>query len=89
MMKIIVQYQSHNGTRFNTTDSIEYLPRVGEMICNQSLENSGCTGMFVIYDITHERADDGSFSCVVQCIEVSDVDDKRMRLAENGHLPYQ
>lgn len=89
MMEITVQYQSHNGTRFNTTDSLEYLPRVGEMIHNPSLEDSGCTGTFVIYDITHERSHNGSFSCVVQCIEVGDVDDKRDRLAESGHLPYK
>jgi hypothetical protein len=87
-MGITVKYQGHNGVNLGFTDIMEYLPRVGEMIHNPYLEDSGCTGMFIIYDITHERADDGTFSCVVQCIEFGDVDDKRDRLAESGHLPY-
>ena len=88
-MEIAVNYQGHSGVNLSVKDSMSYMPRVGEMIHNPSVEDRGCTGIFVIYDIIHERADDGSFSSIVKCIEVGDVDDKRDRLAENGHLTYK
>ena len=86
-MEITVNYQGHSGVNLGVTDSMNYLPRVGEMIRNPKLEDRSCTGLFVIIEITHIRDDSGKFSAAVQCIEVSNVDDKRFRLAEAGNIP--
>ena len=88
MMEITVRYQGHSGVNLGFTDTMEYLPRVGEMIENSYLRSHSCTGLFVIIEITHARDDNGKFSALVQCIEISDVDDKRVRLAEAGNIPH-
>ncbi len=87
-MEITVNYQGHSGVNLSVKDSMSYMPRVGEMIYNPSVEDRGCTGIFVIIEITHVRDDNGKFSAMVRCIEVSNDDDKRLRLAEAGNIPY-
>ncbi len=85
-MQARVRYQSHNGGNINADDVMTYIPRVGELIENMSLRTSGCTGIFVIWDVVHERCKDGSFECLVKCIEIGDDDARRERLQEAGHL---
>lgn len=84
-MDIEVKYTNHGIARLPYTDTMDYLPRVGEIIVNEELADSSCTGRFVINDIFHTKTSEG-FKCTVECIEISDEDDMRFRLQESGHL---
>jgi len=84
-MKIEVKYIDQGISRFSHVDTMDYLPRVGEIIINEELADRGCSGRFVINDIFHTKTSEG-FKCTVKCIEISDEDDMRFRLQESGHL---
>ncbi len=84
-MNIEINYTNHGIAKLPHTDTIDYLPRIGEIIVNDSLADSSCTGRFLINDIFHIKTNQG-FKCVVECIEISDEDDIRLRLQESGRL---
>ena len=84
-MDIEVIYTDHGIARLPNIDKMDYLPRIGEIIVNDDLVDSSCTGRFVINDIFHTKTIDG-FKCTVECIEISNEDDLRDRLKESGHL---
>jgi len=84
-MNIEVKYTDHGIARLPHIDTMDYLPRVGEVIVNEELAHSSCTGRFVINDIFHIKTSEG-FKCTVECIEISGEDDMRSKLQESGHL---
>lgn len=84
-MNIEVEYTSMSTSRIFHVDTMDYLPRVGEIIVNEEFAGSGCTGRFVINDIFHTKTSEG-FKCTVKCIEISSEDDLRFRLQESGRL---
>lgn len=82
-MNIEIRYTNHGIARIPHTDTMDYLPRIGEIIVNEELVDSSCTGRFVINDIVHTKTAQG-FRCTIECIEISDEDDIRFRLQSLG-----
>ena len=85
-MTTTLKYISHNGTGIGMGDEeIDFIPKIGESIHNKALEDSGCTGIFVVVDVFYVRGG-ANTSCYVECIECDGADDKRFRLHESGNL---
>jgi len=85
MMNIEVKYTDRGIARLPHTDTMDYIPRIGEIIVNEELTGGGCTGRFVVRDIFHTKTSEG-FQCTIECIEITSEDDMRSKLQESGHL---
>lgn len=63
-----IEYYEHGGALVNS-DKVEFMPFIGQIIENQFLKDSSCTGVFYIVDIDTFKDTKSSYQCTAKAWE--------------------
>ncbi|MDD2829638.1 MAG: hypothetical protein PHW18_08710 [Sulfuricurvum sp.] len=79
-----IEYYEHGGALV-TSDEVEFMPFIGQIIENKSLKDNSCTGVFYIAAIDTFKDTKSSYQCTAKAWEKDNSRDDSVIEAVNAY----